>query len=68
MDLKAASNQNLRTDRLTSVSIAVCFLVTVAVALATLAVAHPIERQTDMPLVGSSLSQVVPLFASFPGT
>ena len=68
MDLKAASDQNLRADRLTSVGMAVCFLVTGAVLLATLAVAHPIERQTDMPLAGSSLSQVVPLFASFPGT
>jgi hypothetical protein len=68
MDLKAASDQNLRADGLTSVGMAVCFLVTGAVLLATLAVAHPIERQTDMPLAGSSLSQVVPLFASFPGT
>ena len=57
MDLKAASDQNLRADRLTSVGMAVCFLVTGAVLLATLAVAHPIERQTDVPLAGSSLSK-----------
>ena len=68
MDLKAASDQNLRADRLTSVGMAVCFLVTGAVRLATLAVPHPFVRKTHMPHPGSSLSQVVPLFASFPGT
>jgi hypothetical protein len=66
MDLKAASDQNLLADRLTSVGMAVCFLVTGAVLLATLVV--PIERQTNVPLAGSSLSKVMPLFASFPGT
>ena len=40
MDLKAASDQNLWADRLTSVGMAVCFLVTGAVLLATLAVAQ----------------------------
>ena len=57
MDLKAASYQNARADRLTWVGMAVCFLVTGAILLATLAVAHPIERQTDVPLAGSSLSK-----------
>ena len=68
MDLKAASDQNAAGRQADVGWRAVCFLVTGAVLLATLAVAHPIERQTDMPLAGSSLSQVVPLFASFPGT
>jgi len=57
MDLKAASYQNARADRLTWAGMAVCFLVTGTILLDTLAVAHPIERQSDVPPAGSSLSK-----------
>ena len=57
MDLKTASCQNARADRLTWGGMAVCFLVTGAVLLATLVVAHPIKRQSDVPPDGSSLSK-----------
>jgi hypothetical protein len=55
MDLEAATNQNARADRLTRAGMAVCFLVTGAILLATLTVAKPIKRQADMPQMGSLL-------------
>jgi hypothetical protein len=57
MDLKAASYQNARADRLTWFGMAVCFLMTGTVLLATLAIAHPVERQADVPPAGSFLSK-----------
>ena len=67
MDLKAASDQN--AGRQADVGWHGSLLPSDGrVLLATLAVAHPIERQTDVPLAGSSLSKVMPLFASFPCT
>lgn len=55
MDLEAATNQNARADRLTRAGMAVCFLVTGAILLATLTVAKSIERQAEVPQIGSSL-------------
>jgi hypothetical protein len=55
MDLEAATDQNARADRLTRVGMAICFLVTGAILLAALTVAKSIERQAEVPQIGSSL-------------
>jgi len=54
MDLRAANEQNAKADRLTRIGMMVCFLVTGAILLATLAVAGPASRMADRPALSSS--------------
>jgi hypothetical protein len=52
MDLKAASSGNSSTDKLVRFGMALCFLVTGATLLATLASSGAVNRQVNMHLAG----------------
>jgi len=52
MDLKAAHDRNARADKLTRLSMAVCFLVSSGVLLGTLALAKP--DQSPASFTGSA--------------
>lgn len=48
MDLEAAHNRNTRADKLTRLSMVVCFLISGGVLLGTLAVAQPDPAPTGI--------------------
>jgi hypothetical protein len=52
MDLKAANSGNSSTDKLVRLAMALCFLVTGATLLATLANSGAANRQAEMHLAG----------------